>query len=138
MIHPIKSRVSISISIFFRFRIFIGRYQNVYEIDITSLIILREWKTISSIGTYWELCQTSKKEPFEMVVCRVRLYSIVSEKNFRSISISNQYSNVIKGSKNIKCCEFCVKKLSCEYREITKKPWLWWKIVCQFLKKKIF
>ena len=64
MIHPIKSRVSVSISIFFRFRIFIGRYPNVYEIDITSLIILREWKTISSIGTYWELYQTSKMEPF--------------------------------------------------------------------------
>ena len=44
-------------------------------------------------------------------------------KNARWISEYHQIFHVINGSKNIKCCEFCVKILYRESREIVKKSY---------------
>ena len=37
----------------------------------------------------------------------------------------NGYSNVISGNENLKSCEFCVKILHRECREVAKKLWFW-------------
>ena len=50
-------------------------------------------------------------------------------KNFRWISSINGYFNTINGSKNIKCCEFCLKILYRVCREIAEKRWIWWNII---------
>ena len=49
--------------------------------------------------------------------------------NFRQISSINGYSNVINGNENFKSCEFCLKILHRECREVAKKLWFWWNIV---------
>ena len=43
--------------------------------------------------------------------------------NLMRISSINGYSNIINGSKNIKCCEFSVKILHRECREVAKRLW---------------
>ena len=51
--------------------------------------------------------------------------------NVRWISIINGFFNVINGNKNIKSCEFCVKILHRECREVAKKLWFWLNIAYQ-------
>ena len=59
-------------------------------------------------------------------------------KSFKQISWINGYSNVRRGSKNIKCCRFCVKILYRQCREIVKKLYFKRSIICQLFQTNIF
>ena len=51
------------------------------------------------------------------------LISLCSCEAVRQVSSINGYSNVINGNENFKSCEFCVKILHRECREVAKKLW---------------